>query len=97
LLLLSHTRAAFISQEFREKTPPQHGRILVGADNGARQNDRDGAHHREKFGLVPPSPSAGDARSGCGVRRNARYTGQLLSRATGQRGESRRKVYEGRV
>jgi hypothetical protein len=50
-----------------------------------------------KFGLVPPQPPAGAARSGCGVSRNARYTGQLLSRARGQRAESRRKIYGGRV
>jgi hypothetical protein len=40
LLLLFHARAAFLSQELREKTPLQHGCILVGADNGALQNDR---------------------------------------------------------
>jgi hypothetical protein len=80
---LCNARAAFILQELCEKTPPQHGCILVGADNGALQNDRGGARHREKFGLVLPQPLAGAARSGCGVSRNARHTGQLLSRARG--------------
>jgi hypothetical protein len=79
LLLLFHARAAFISQELREKTPSQHGRILVGAENRALQNDRGGTRHREKFGLVHPQPLSGTARSGCGVSRNARHTGQLLS------------------
>jgi hypothetical protein len=71
--------------------------ILVGAVNGALQNVRGGARHREKFGLVPPQSLAGAARSVCGVSCNARHTGQLLSRARGQRAESRGKVYEGRV
>jgi hypothetical protein len=94
---LFHARAAFISQELREKTPPQHGFILVDADNGALQNDKAGARHSEKLSLVPPQPHAGAARSGCGVSRYARHTAQLLPRARGQRSESRRKVYEGRV
>jgi hypothetical protein len=44
-----------------------------------------------KFGLVPPLPLAGAARSGCGLSRNARHTGQLLSRARGQRAESKQE------
>jgi hypothetical protein len=83
LLLLFHARAAFSSQELREKTPPQHGCIMVGADNGALQNYRGSARHREKFGLIPPQSLAGAARSGSGVSRNARLKGQLLSRARG--------------
>jgi hypothetical protein len=85
--LLFHDQAAFLSQELREKTPLQHGCILVGADNRALQNDRGGARHREKFGLVPPLPLAGAARYDCGVSCNARHTGQLLSWARGQRAE----------
>jgi hypothetical protein len=87
LLLLFHARAAFLSHELREKTPLQHECILVGVDNGALQNDRGGARHREKFGLIPPQRLAGAGRSSCGVSRNARHTGQLLSRARGQRAE----------
>jgi hypothetical protein len=84
-------------QDLREKTPLQHGSILIGAESGALQNDRGGARHREKFGLVSPQLLAGAVRSGSGVSRNARHTGQLLSRARGQRADIRRKVYEGRV
>jgi hypothetical protein len=95
LLLLLHARAAFISQDLRKKTPPQRGRILVGADNGALKNDRGGVRHREKFGPVPPQPLAGAARSGCGVSHNARHSGQLLSRARGSVGKAGERSTKG--
>jgi hypothetical protein len=81
-----------------------NGRMSKSADvsllapyKGFAERQGGSARHREKFGLVPPQPLAGAARSGSGVSCNARHTGQLLSRARGQRAESRGKVYEGRV
>jgi hypothetical protein len=41
--------------------------------------------------------NTGAARSSCGVSCNARHTGQLLSRARGQRADSSGKAYEERV
>jgi hypothetical protein len=76
-------RAAPISQELGEKTLSKHGGILVGADRGALQDDRGGARHSEKLGLVPPQPHSSAARSSCGVSRPAPHTWQLLSRTQG--------------
>jgi hypothetical protein len=83
LLLLFQARAAFLSQELREKTPLQHGCILVGADNGDLHNERGGARHREKVGWFHPSPLPGLPAPVAASVVNARHAGQLLPRAGG--------------